>query len=146
MDKQAIPLGSVRKQTRRHGRHNTGSSQRVDDDSGQLEDEVKPLKHQISFLLNRGGGTSSVPHNELSRQGPQNMMGMDGGTREAVMYRSDRKMFGEPWSDINAFHNNGRVVHTRANDDVSRRSSSERRRTCEQCGKIFAQPADLKKQ
>lgn len=143
MDKQVIPLGSVRKQTRRHGRHSTGSSQRTEDGSGQLEDEVKPLKHQISFLLNRGGGTSSVPHSEHSRQEPRNM---DGGTREAVMYRSERKLLEGPWNDINVLHNNGRAVHNRVNDDVSRRSSSERRRTCEQCGKIFAQPADLKKQ
>lgn len=118
----------------------------MDDDCGQQEDEVKPLKHQISFLLNRGGGSSSVPHHEFSRHGSENAAGTEGSTKEANGYRSDQVLFEEPWNETGEYENNNLGVRHHVTDNMSRRSSSERRRTCGQCGKIFAQPADLKKQ
>lgn len=141
MDRSSNTYGSVRKETRRRSRHTSGTSDFPRHVLSRPNEQEKPLKHQISFLLNQTHtGSSSLDQRHSDVQSRRH----DPGSMSRSMHRPVKI---EPapedmWRDAMRQSKN----HRYGQSSYARRSSSEKRRTCEQCGKVFAQPADLKKQ
>lgn len=150
MDTDEEKRKDEKKAVRRRSRHSHRTSGRHDEDESSDEGEDNRVKHQISFLLNQGSNPAENHETERTRRFSSHASASSvhrGSSSSQVKMDVDASVYassseaGREESSIN------KQQRRRADPASADRSSSERRRrTCDICGKIFAQPADLKKQ
>lgn len=90
----------------------------------------KPAKLEISFLLNKTRGESHTTH--ASPADTQTLIHSAPGIHHNPTSREQRRSVNKSTSQLYS--------------GLTGSSSSERKRQCNQCDKVFAQTADLKKQ
>lgn len=125
------------RETKRRIRADAGSEEQRSSDEGQ-----KQHKLHISFLLNRASSSLDDLTPAATAGDPSNRS-ISTPRLSSTLQRQPAPFANSSSAPMASASRSHPHYFNVANDT---RSSSERRRTCEQCGKIFAQPADLKKQ
>lgn len=138
MDKSPKNILSLRKETKRRSRYSSSPSELSAHSSRPSEGEGKSRKHQISFLLNQTAASPS--RSEPVKHDTRQVFEATGSTTSTV---GNPNRYSPTVSSPESWLDN--TPAKKPSHDPVRRSSAERRRTCDVCGKKFAQPADLKK-
>lgn len=143
------PIGE-KKPVKRRSHHSHRTSGRQAEDESSDEAESNQLKHQISFLLNQACNPAESQEKERTSRISSHASAssaLDGSSSSRVkmdVVTPVKTTYSEAGVDEISVSKKQR---RRADPASAGRSSSERRRrTCDTCGKTFAQPADLKKQ